>query len=86
MSYLSHESVFCLQDDIHKTIEEFSMLDEFHCNLSNEDFAMKYENNGKLLLLLQFKCRSIRSQIRSLGVAMEASHDARASGRTTQGR
>ena len=30
-----------LQDDIHKILEEFSMLDEFHYNLSNEDFAMK---------------------------------------------
>jgi len=35
---------FCfIKDDIHKVLEEFTMLDEFYYNLSNEDFAMKYK-------------------------------------------
>lgn len=36
-----NRTIFCFQDDIQKILEEFSMLDEFFCNLSNEDFAMK---------------------------------------------
>jgi len=32
---------FPIKDDIHKVLEEFTMLDEFYYNLSNEDFAMK---------------------------------------------
>ena len=32
-----------IKDDLQKVLEEFSMLDEFHYNLSNEDFALKYD-------------------------------------------
>ncbi|CAF4566002.1 unnamed protein product [Rotaria socialis] len=46
------------KDDIHKVLDEFTMLDEFCYNLSNEDFAMKYG-----LLAWPWKIRTMLEQV-----------------------
>ncbi|CAF1941259.1 unnamed protein product [Rotaria magnacalcarata] len=46
------------KDDIHKVLDEFTMLDEFCYNLSNEDFAIKYN-----LLASPWRLRTMLDQI-----------------------